>query len=369
MERSLPWSPRAIRVGVITCAWTFIATVTYVDTYLAIGDLRSMGKLVGNYPFLPDFIGTAVTGIIAGLLGGYLLVYRLNSGRRHRTFMSDIVRAGWTFLLIYVGATAGLVFVMAFGLNIMDGHLGPSLAAGWQNVVVNLVAPTFLTNMLMWGLVIVATQFMLQVTDKFGPGVLWKLVTGRYYHPRDEERVFMFLDLKSSTAIAEELGHRRFFEFLREVYQDITGPVADHGGEIYQYVGDEVVVVWTPQQGSSDANAVRCFFAIEQALDARRGDYLQRFDVAPTFKAGIHVGTATVGEIGVIKKDIVYSGDVLNATARIQGECNRYRVSLLASEDLLGMVAASEAFHSVSIGELVLRGRSEPLSLSVVLPA
>jgi adenylate cyclase len=243
------------------------------------------------------------------------------------------------------------------------------LAAGWQNVVVNLVAPTFLTNMLMWGLVIVATQFMLQVTDKFGPGVLWKLVTGRYYHPRDEERVFMFLDLKSSTAIAEELGHRRFFEFLREVYQDITGPVADHGGEIYQYVGDEVVLVWTPQRGSIDANAVRCFFAIEQALDARRDDYLERFDVAPTFKAGIHVGTATVGEIGVIKKDIVYSGDVLNATARIQGECNRYRVSLLASKDLLGMVAASEAFHAVSIGELMLRGRSEPLSLSVVLPA
>jgi len=179
----------------------------------------------------------------------------------------------------------------------------------------------------------------------------------------------MFLDLKSSTAIAEKLGHRQFFEFLRDVYQDITAPVAEYGGEIYQYVGDEVVLAWTPERGSSNANAVRCFFAIEEALDARRQDYLGTFDVAPTFKAGIHVGAATVGEIGVLKKDIVYSGDVLNATARIQGECNRYRVSLLASEDLLAMVAASDAFHAVSIGELTLRGRSKPLSLSVVLPA
>lgn len=369
MEPSLPWSPRAIRVGVIAFAWTFIATVTYVDAYLLIGDLRSLGKLDGVYPFLPDFIGTALTGLIGGLLGGYLLVYRLNSGHRHRSFMSDITRAGWVFLLIYASASAGLVFLMAFGLSVVEGRWGSSLAAGWDNVVVNLASPTFLTNMLLWGLVVVATQFMLQVNDKFGPGVLWKLVTGRYYHPREEERVFMFLDLKSSTAIAEALGHRRFFEFLREVYQDITPPVAEHGGEIYQYVGDEVVLVWTPKRGSSDASAVRCFFAIEEALDARRDDYLERFDVVPTFKAGIHVGTATVGEIGVLKKDIVYSGDVLNATARIQGQCNRYRVSLLASEELLGMVAASEAFHAVSIGELTLRGRSEPLSLSVVLPA
>jgi len=364
-----PWSPRAIRVGVIACAWTFTATLTYLDSYLLIGDLRSRGQLDGTYPFLPDFIGTAVVGFVGGLLGGYLLVYRLNSGRRHRSFMSDIARAGWVFLLIYISGSAGLVFLMAFGLNALGGHLVASLAAGWDNVVVNLASPSFLLNMLLWGLIVVATQFMLQVNDKFGPGVLWKLITGRYYHPREEERVFMFLDLKSSTAIAEKLGHRQFFEFLRDVYQDITAPVAEYGGEIYQYVGDEVVLAWTPERGSSNANAVRCFFAIEEALDARRQDYLGTFDVAPTFKAGIHVGAATVGEIGVLKKDIVYSGDVLNATARIQGECNRYRVSLLASEDLLAMVAASDAFHAVSIGELTLRGRSKPLSLSVVLPA
>jgi adenylate cyclase len=369
MERSLPWSPRTIRVVVIACAWTFIATVTYVDAYLLIGDLKSLGKLDGAYPFLPDFLGIALTGLTGGILGGYLLVYRLNSGRRHRSFMSDIVRAGWAFLLIYVGASAGLVFVMAFGLNAVDGGLVPALVAGWDNVVVNLASLSFVVTMVLWGLVVVGTQFMLQVNDKFGPGVLWKLITGRYYHPREEERVFMFLDLKASTAIAEELGHRRFFEFLREVYQDITAPVAEHGGEIYQYVGDEVVLVWTPQRASNDASAVRCFFAIEEALDARRDDYLGRFHVTPTFKAGVHVGSATVGEIGVLKKDIVYSGDVLNATARIQDECNRYRVSLLASADLLGMVPASEAFHAISIGELTLRGRSEPLSLSVVLPA
>ena len=91
--------------------------------------------------------------------------------------------------------------------------------------------------------------------------------------------------------------------------------------------------------------------------------------VAPAFKAGVHVGPATVGEIGVMKKDIVFSGDVLNTTARIQDECNRHRVNLLVSADLLRLMKAKNAFHAIPIGEIPLRGKAEPLALSVVLPA
>jgi hypothetical protein len=143
--------------------------------------------------------------------------------------------------------------------------------------------------------------------------VLWKLLTGKYYRPRDEERIFMFLDLRSSTAIAEQIGHKRFFEFLRELFQDVTRPVVESRGEIYQYVGDEVPV----ERGLQDANCIACFFRIEQAIAAKGAEYLDRFGVAPAFKAGVHVGEATVGEIGVVKKDIVYSGDVLNTTSRM----------------------------------------------------
>ncbi len=363
------WSPRAARVVIIAACWTFVVAAGQVNTYLFIADLLTLGKVEGRYAFLPDFLAVLVLGIVGGLIGGYLLVYRLNSGRRrHRSFMSNIVKAGVMFVLIYTGSAAALVFVLAFGLGAVTGDLTAALDAGWTNVVVNLASPSFLSNMVVWGLLVLATQFMLQVNDKFGPGVLWKLITGRYYHPREEERVFMFLDLQSSTAIAESLGPRRFFEFLREVYQDITEPVADCGGEIYQYVGDEVVLSWPPERAALHGNAMRCFFAIEEALNDRRDDYLERFGSVPAFKAGAHVGTATVGEIGVIKKDIVYSGDVLNATARIQGECNRHRVNLLASADLVELVHAPDLFHAISIGEISLRGRSAPLALNVVLP-
>ena len=110
------------------------------------------------------------------------------------------------------------------------------------NVLINIKTPSFGITMCVWAFLVSGTQFMLQVSDKFGPGILWKFITGKYYHPRDEERIFMFLDLKSSTTIAERIGSQKYFNLLREIFNDITEPIINSQGEIYQYVGDEVVV-------------------------------------------------------------------------------------------------------------------------------
>lgn len=90
------------------------------------------------------------------------------------------------------------------------------------------------------------------------------------------------------------------------------------------------------------------------------------YGVIPTFKAGIHYGKVTTGEIGVIKKDIVFSGDVLNTTARIQGLCNTYETDVLVSEKLVNALAANETFTTTAVGEVVLRGRQEKINLYTV---
>lgn len=359
-------APNVVKVIVITTSWTLLFTLSYVNTYLLIGDLVGLGKLSGSYAFWPDFAGNVVIGVTSGLLGGSLLVLKVNAGYRHKTFLSGILHSVVLFLLIYVGFATLILFMMPFLLYVSRGDLGAAVHAGWRNLGLNF-EPSFIADMVVFGLVVAGTQFMLQVNDKFGPGVLWKLVTGKYYHPRDEERVFMFLDLRSSTEIAESLGHKRFFELLRELFQDVTKPVIDSQGDIYQYVGDEVVVTWPVQRAIQDENCIECFFRIERSIGARSAEYLARFGVVPDFKAGVHVGPATVGEIGVVKKDIVYSGDVLNTTSRIQGECNRHRVNLLASSTLLGRMQIAPPYEAVPIGQIRLRGKTEALSLSAVV--
>jgi adenylate cyclase len=358
--------PRLGKVLVITGCWTALLALTYVSTYLLIGDLIAFGKLSGNYAFWPDFAGNFIVGVLGGLVGGSLLVFKVNPGYRHETFLSGIVHSVVLFLTVYVSFTVFIVFAMPFVLHLIRGGTGSALVSGWNNVVANVYTPSFLLSTAIFGLLVSGTQFMLQVNDKFGPGVLWKLLTGKYYHPRDEERVFLFLDLRSSTEIAESIGHKRFFELLRELFQDVTKPIVDSRGDIYQYVGDEVIVSWPSQRAFQEGNCIECFFRIERAIAARSAVYRERFGLVPGVKAGIHVGEATVGEIGVVKKDIVFSGDVLNTTSRIQQECNRYDVNLLASSELLRRMPLGPAYVSVPVGEILLRGKAEALSLNAI---
>src|SRR6185436_10400522 len=63
----------------------------------------------------------------------------------------------------------------------------------------------FLLSLLIYALVIsFLVSFIKQVNQKFGPGILIPLVLGKYFKPKEEERIFMFLDLRSSTTHAEK---------------------------------------------------------------------------------------------------------------------------------------------------------------------
>jgi adenylate cyclase len=85
-------------------------------------------------------------------------------------------------------------------------------------------------------------NFVRQLNRMLGPGTLVNLLLGRYHRPVAEDRIFMFLDLNDSTAIAAALGPARFNDFKNDFFYDIAEPVLETRGQIYQYVGDEAVV-------------------------------------------------------------------------------------------------------------------------------
>ena len=145
-------------------------------------------------------------------------------------------------------------------------------------------------------------------------------------------------------------------------YGDISQPILIHGGEIYQYVGDEIVITWKAKKDFAK-NAIDCFFAMKSVLADQHQNYLSKYGVAPTFKAGLHFGNVTTGEIGSLKKDIAFTGDTLNTTARIQNLCNRYEVDLLVSDVLLNTMKSNEYYDFQSLGEVQLRGRNQGIEL------
>jgi adenylate cyclase len=95
----------------------------------------------------------------------------------------------------------------------------------------------------------VVINFLIQMNRLVGQNVLAAFIRGTYHNPKEEQRFFMFLDMESSTQIAERLGSNGFYALLNQFYCDLTDAVLQTDGEIYEYVGDEVIVSWKTSKG------------------------------------------------------------------------------------------------------------------------
>ncbi|MDH4058876.1 MAG: adenylate/guanylate cyclase domain-containing protein, partial [Cyclobacteriaceae bacterium] len=300
---------------------------------------------------------------LAGFLGGGTIVY----------FFKEQIRK--YPLWVAIVADTLIIVVVIIVVSIPATLIYNSIYFGrppWDSFIVVhaldfMLSYGLLYTILFWSMVTATTMIILQVNEKYGQGVFLKLLKGKYYKPQVEMRIFMFLDIRGSTTIAERLGHVRWFELLSQFFNDITEPIVNSKGEIYQYVGDEIIVNWNISSGLESVNCVNCFFEIKEKMEANAESYFSEFGIVPQFKAAIHCGDVTIGEIGRIKKDIVFTGDVLNTTSRIQDLCNELRVELLISEEVVNRIKDQNLFDFNPVGVIELRGKEVPVSLYSVL--
>ncbi|MBV7268683.1 adenylate/guanylate cyclase domain-containing protein [Winogradskyella luteola] len=199
--------------------------------------------------------------------------------------------------------------------------------------------------------------------DKFGRGMFINTLLGKYRKPREEERILMFLDLKDSTKIAEKIGHIRYSKFIQDCFTDLNKVLNKYDAEIHQYVGDEAVITWTVKKGFRRNNCINLFFAFQEQLMKRKTYYLATYSFEPIFKAGIHFGRIMIAEVGTIKKEIAYHGDVINTASRIQSLCNKYNTYLLISETLLEEMKIVNQYQLDSKGSITLTGKEKAIEV------
>lgn len=214
--------------------------------------------------------------------------------------------------------------------------------------------------------VAVALQFVLMVRSIVGGRVLLNLLLGRYHRPLSEQRVFMFLDMAGSTALAERLGGIGAYAMISRFFFDVAQETARHGGETHEYVGDAVVVTWALDEAVENARCVECYFAICDRIQNKAAAYQQAFGTVPMFRAGLHGGPIVAGECGDDKREIVYFGDTINTAARIQEACKEFQRPLLVSGELLARMRLPRGYAADSLGAVTLRGRVRPVELFAV---
>lgn len=302
-------------------------------------------------------IGGAGTSMASGAVIGFLVTAGFVSF--DVSWALGLIPRGWReapFLVVLV--TRSLVWLVIF----LVGVSLPLLTVGglsFEDLVdrqfVIVVAASFVAALLY--------NFVAQVNRLLGRRVLLRLILGRYHRPREEVRVFLLIDLRGSSQIAEQLGNLRYHAFLGRFISDVTASVMRHRGEIHRYVGDEVILTWNGSEGLRDAACVRAVFDLTDTLESARPGYEAEFGVVPTFYAGLHRGPVVAGEIGTVKHEIALLGDTVNVAARIEQACKDLDHEFLASVDVVSALDLPGDMSAESLGLIELRGIEEPVEL------
>lgn len=351
------------QLKVIIIVWMTMGFLITVHDHIVLLTSSSLG-LSPEYSFLQSAARNIGAGLIGALLGGSLLVFFINVKYQDKPYGYTITAVSVAFILI-VALISVIMGVIIAPLQSGKPLSDPIAQAAFRKF---LRDPSHIKAALAWSFVVGGTQLLLQVNSKFGQGVFWNLIRGRYNTPKEEKRIFMFLDINSSTAIAEQLGDENYHALLKDFFADITNPIVENKGMIYQYVGDEVVIAWLYEEGIENQHCIRCFFDMKLHIHKNREKYMRRYGLVPSFKAGIHCGRVIAGEVGIIKRDITYSGDVLNTTSRILSKCGELNAEMIASSDLLAQVMLAKEYITRPLGAIKLRGKEKEISLSALTP-
>lgn len=313
-------------------------------------------------PFVPIALMAAAAGMFYGSLLGVIDLLLDRDPKWQGSLGRRILLRAVFYTLIFT-ATAALT-VLAFERALLDTGIvrlpyatTPETRFRW---VLTFVPTTLVGNFLI--------SFIRQTNRSFGPGLLVSLLLGRYREPVKEQRIFFFMDLKSSTTHAEELGPERYSAMIRDLFHDVDGVVPRFDAEIYQYVGDEVVFTWNAPELKDKRTCLLFFFAMQDAIASHRERYERVYGRFPSFKAGVHIGDVIAVEIGDIKREIAYHGDPINTAARIQSMSNTYGEPLLISQDLLQQCGDLEekGMRSKPLGSVALRGKLTELRIHAV---
>ncbi len=316
--------------------WRIISKFS-IRTYL---DFLSIELSSFNLLLLILFI-SVTTGLIFGSIQYYYEKFQI----KRKSFKALLLNALVTHLLIMI--VIYLLIFMCLKLLNLSNNLR------FIDFLTDSLTLINLTYSILVNSVIVV---IIEINKLLGKGNLGKLITGKFYNPQEEFRIFMFLDLKSSTTIAEKLGHVEYSRFVQDCFFDLT-VIEKYKVEIYQYVGDEVVLTWKIKEGDSVNHCLHAYFSYADYLKKRTDYYTMKYGITPFFKAGIHIGFVTVVEVGEIKREIAYHGDTLNIAARIQEQCKTYNKALLVSDSVIKYIKMPCEFEFQKIEEKTLRGK------------
>ena len=171
----------------------------------------------------------------------------------------------------------------------------------------------------------------------------------------------LFVDVRGFTSLSEQLPPKEVVERLNRFYNLAAQIVLDLDGTLDKMVGDQVMAFFGAPFRPDD-HPQR---AVKAALDIVGGTQdIGREDEALQVGGGVGTGEMYMGNVaeGDVR-DFTVIGDVVNTTARLQGEAQPGEV--LVMEGTYGFVA--DQFPDAPQRSLYLKGKAEPVLARVLI--
>ncbi|MBY6225952.1 adenylate/guanylate cyclase domain-containing protein [Ferrimonas balearica] len=325
-------------------------------------------------PVAPDW---AVTGADMTTLSIYLgtILGCLHWLSNLITSVSPIRRMSYLMVVLFKGMflMIGALVLIKITLWLNTWAPDPNLDLRYEQLTQSILNSAS-TQILVVYLVLVRLwlAFLEQMILLVGRRNLVNMGLGKYHRPRQEERLFLFLDMVGSTPHAEALGDYRFSRLVQDCFDLLSGTVQRHGGEIYRYIGDAVIVSWKIKPGQDQTRSLGLYFDFVQNLEWNCHYFIEQYGFLPRFKGALHGGKVMAAVVGVDKQEISYFSDVLNTLARLQDQCGPLKRDLLISGRVRAMVSESEEFDIEALGPMRLKGKQQEVevyAITLTLPA
>ncbi|MCP4318902.1 MAG: adenylate/guanylate cyclase domain-containing protein [Hyphomicrobiales bacterium] len=314
-----------------------IGTLSFVLVGVVAG--IAIGVPISNAVILATWIGLGVS-----LFEVLYIQAPLGIGFRKLSPLKHSLLYACLILLLYITGVAFLVLYFA----------PPSMAEA-------IIARIPITLPVVF-LISVTIMLILRVVSFIGGKNLLHLLTGRYQRPMQENRAFLFIDLKDSTNITESLGVVRAREFISEFIFDVSKSITDNRGDIYKFMGDGIVAVWQHDDSSSISDAVSAVLDARKALASRSKHYRDTYGYEAEFRAGLHAGVVIASEQGDLRRSIEFNGDHINIAARLEQKAKDHNL-LLVFSDVVAEELSGTRFEPVSFEEESVKGYSKPIRL------
>ena len=175
------------------------------------------------------------------------------------------------------------------------------------------------------------------------------------------EATILFTDIVGFTTIAEYLAPSELVAALNEYLETVLAPIREHGGVVNTFIGDGLFASFNMPLACPDhaCAAVRAAIDIQRAASSRTFGH---YGVAFATRVGISTGHVIGGSVGAGRRmSFTLLGDTVNLAARLEELNKQYGTRILVSQSTYDACGGTFSFDS--LGQVAVRGRSEPVAI------